>query len=209
MPSLKWPRKKLLRKEKKRTALIRNRDLFPLLAADRPSILTPSTSSEHLVTFDSYGLFQRLSYEIRRSILIEASGERTLHMDLEFDHPLARKSGPQTDIRHCDLDVNLTQNTNIRKGWQWFGCVCHWPFESMLRTLGPGREFSIAVPILTWNMIECKHCVLHGSRLSVTSMDQMAGFGRSLTLVMSWATGFAAVIRRIHRYSGGCVQNAA
>ncbi|KFZ11046.1 hypothetical protein V502_07779 [Pseudogymnoascus sp. VKM F-4520 (FW-2644)] len=71
----------------------------------------------------------RLPYEIRRSILIEAFGGRTLHMDLEFSHPLVRKSGPQTKIRHCDLNVNLTQDTNIRKGWQWFSSVCHRPVE--------------------------------------------------------------------------------
>ncbi|KAL5353303.1 hypothetical protein ACLOAV_001339 [Pseudogymnoascus australis] len=140
MPTFKWLRKKLQQRKKKATALIRNKDLLPLLPADRPSILTPSTSSEHLVSFDSYGLFQRLPYEIRRRILVEAFGGRTLHMDLEFNHPLVRKSGPQTEISHCDLGSNLIRDTNIRKGWQWFGCVCHrpdeWPagstFDSML-----------------------------------------------------------------------------
>ncbi|OBT97676.1 hypothetical protein VE01_04594 [Pseudogymnoascus verrucosus] len=122
MPSFKWLRKKVLRKKKRGS---RNKDLLPLLPADRPSILTPSTSSENLVSFDNYGLFQRLPYEIRRSILIEAFGGRTLHMDLEFNHPLVRKSGTQTEISHCDLDSNLIRDTDIRKGWQWFGCVCH------------------------------------------------------------------------------------
>ncbi|OBT83116.1 hypothetical protein VE02_08071 [Pseudogymnoascus sp. 03VT05] len=130
MPSFKWLRKKVLRKKKRST---RNKDLLPLLPADRPSILTPSTSSDNLVSFDNYGLFQRLPYEIRRSILIEAFGGRTLHMDLEFNHPLVRKSGTQKEISHCDLGSNLIRDTDLPKGWQWFGCVCHRPAEWLER----------------------------------------------------------------------------
>ncbi|OBT68352.1 hypothetical protein VE03_02958 [Pseudogymnoascus sp. 23342-1-I1] len=147
MPTLKWLRKKLQQRKKEETAFIRDRDVFPLLPADRPSILTPSTSSEHLVSFDNYGLFQRLPHEIRRIILIKAFGGRTLHMDLEFKHPLVRKPGPQTEISHCDLESSLTRDTNLPKGWQWFGCICHrpdvWPEGSYYGSPLGSRPFGI------------------------------------------------------------------
>lgn len=119
MLSFEWLRKKLRKKEENWTEFIKNNKLIPFLPRRRPSILTPSTSSEHLVSFDSYGLFQRLPYETRRLILIEAFGGRTLHMDLDFAYPPKRKSGPQT---------NLTTDTDTMN-WQWLGCVCHRPVE--------------------------------------------------------------------------------
>ncbi|KFY37033.1 hypothetical protein V494_04900 [Pseudogymnoascus sp. VKM F-4513 (FW-928)] len=131
MAGFKWLKKKVLRRKRKLNtrAPIRMRDELPLLPADRPSILTPSTSSEHLVSFDNYGLFGRLPYEIRRNILIEVFGGRRLHMDLEFEHPFVQSSEPQTEIRHCGIRENQKRDESIPKGWLWHGSVCHRPTE--------------------------------------------------------------------------------
>jgi hypothetical protein len=91
----------------------------------------------------NYGLFQYLPLEIRQGILAYAFGNRTLHVDLTFDHPLAPKSPhpqPKKTIRsilfsakppptapsaHCGLGVDLIRDVSQPKQWQWFGCVCH------------------------------------------------------------------------------------
>lgn len=39
------------------------------------------------------------------------------------------------------------------------------PVESILRTLGPGRGFSITIPIETWDIISHRHKVLYGQKL--------------------------------------------
>ncbi|KFY47842.1 hypothetical protein V495_01787 [Pseudogymnoascus sp. VKM F-4514 (FW-929)] len=129
MPSLKkWLQKKLPEKKEESS--------LPFLPVKRPNILTPSPSRENLVSsMDNYGVFQRLPLEIRRAILIEAFGGRSLHMHLSYDYPLIRKSKPQTTTTtHCGLGSNLTRNSKRRESWQWFGCVCHrpdyWPEKS-------------------------------------------------------------------------------
>lgn len=78
----------------------------------------------------NYGFFTRLPLEIRQHILGKAFGDRTLHIDLTFDHPLTRKSRPKKDHatsprKHCGFETELVRNTYRSKRWQWFGCVCH------------------------------------------------------------------------------------
>lgn len=41
------------------------------------------------------------------------------------------------------------------------------PVESILRALGPGREFSITIPIEAWDIISHRHRVLYGQRLRI------------------------------------------
>ncbi|KFY36953.1 hypothetical protein V494_04920 [Pseudogymnoascus sp. VKM F-4513 (FW-928)] len=129
----KYLRKKLLGKKlsplESKSPTLTKYDLLPFLPPKRPSILTPSPSRDDLASPGvNYGLFQKLPYEIRRQILIEAFGERTLHVDLSHNHPLVRKSKLQT-AKHCDLGSNLVRDTELPMDWQWFGCVCHRPAE--------------------------------------------------------------------------------
>ncbi|KAK9444522.1 hypothetical protein VB005_01585 [Metarhizium brunneum] len=84
------------------------------------------------VSGTKYGLFHRLPLEIRRIILAEAFGYRTIHIDLAFDHPLVRRpsltaptSSSPDDARHCGLGIKLVPDTSQPRRWQWFGCVCH------------------------------------------------------------------------------------
>ncbi|KAK3313317.1 hypothetical protein B0H66DRAFT_522255 [Apodospora peruviana] len=108
--------------------------LPPYLPATRPRPLTPplqqpsSESSQEdgkATLLQNYGLFSRAPPEIRRQILTEAFGGRTLHMDLTY--PSYRsESGPTTKTthRHCDIGSELVFDTSGR-GPQWFSCVCH------------------------------------------------------------------------------------
>jgi hypothetical protein len=93
----------------------------------------------------NYGLFEHLPLEIRQQILGHAFGNRTLHVDLTFDHPLFRKpqdspqqkkiksafvprrtrSNAATGTPHCGFGTNLIRDTRQSKQWQWFSCVCH------------------------------------------------------------------------------------
>lgn len=134
MPSFKkWLREKL---PWKKEGTVLTKPPLPFLPIKRPNILTPSTSQENLVSsMDNYGIFQRLPLEIRRTILIEAFGGRTLHMDLSYDYPLVRKPERQTTTSiHCGLGFSLARNLKRPRTWQWFGCVCHrpdhWPDKS-------------------------------------------------------------------------------
>ncbi|KFX91923.1 hypothetical protein O988_07510 [Pseudogymnoascus sp. VKM F-3808] len=123
MPSLeKWVRKKLPW-SKKDTPSPHIPGPLPFLPSERPSILTPSPSREALVSsMESYGSFQFLPYEIRRAILIEALGGRTLHIDLRYDKRV---------IRGKDGKLIINKDGTVRRtthpSWHWFGCVCHQP----------------------------------------------------------------------------------
>ncbi|KHN96176.1 uncharacterized protein MAM_06024 [Metarhizium album ARSEF 1941] len=106
----------------------RSRPLLPL-----PLLTTEDGRFEKLaVSTSSYGLFHRLPLEIRHMILAEASGYRTVHIDLAFDNPLVRQpslaasSGSSPDkSRHCGLGISLVPDKSQPKQWQWFACVCH------------------------------------------------------------------------------------
>ncbi|KAK7746899.1 cytochrome oxidase assembly protein 1 [Cytospora paraplurivora] len=67
---------------------------LPFLPAVRPRRLTEAASSSpsrHDASLRHYGLFGRLPLELRQPILTDALGGRTLHMHLQFNHPLVRR----------------------------------------------------------------------------------------------------------------------
>lgn len=122
------------------------RPAIPALPTERPWALTPSPSRENLcisaadaVTNSSF--FQKLPYEIRRKILIDAFGGHTIHMDLWHNHPeIPLKDGlytvPQRKwYSHCGRNhvgdtsfsytVPLTVDENLPKRWVWSGSICH------------------------------------------------------------------------------------
>jgi hypothetical protein len=103
----------------------------PPYCTDWPRISAPTVH-----TAANYSHFQRLPLEIRRHILAFAFGDRTLHIDLTFDHPLTRKSSarkkqkratalPAISPAHCGFGVELVRDPSQPKQWQWFSCVCH------------------------------------------------------------------------------------
>ncbi|CAH0043716.1 unnamed protein product [Clonostachys solani] len=112
------------REEKSRQKAFR--ELFIKPAIEQPvSLEIPSTSSAET------GGFFRLPPELRTKILVCAFGQRTLHMSLEYQHPLyvphERRQGYAT---HAGIEKlagfeESHLRTDIPKKWIWFGCVCH------------------------------------------------------------------------------------
>lgn len=54
-----------------------------------------------------------------------AFGDRSLHIDLSFGHPLVRQSSQRPSYSHCGLGAELQPDKSLPKRWDWFGCVCH------------------------------------------------------------------------------------
>lgn len=69
-------------------------DSLPFLPAVRPRRLTETASSspsQYEASLRHYGRSGKLPLELRRQILTDALGGRTLHMHLQFDYPLVRR----------------------------------------------------------------------------------------------------------------------
>lgn len=102
----------------------------PLIPVDSDASNTASSPSPD----SNYGAFSRLPAEIRLLILTYAFGDRTIHVDLSWRHPLVRqslKSNPQeVTKRHCGLGQELIEDETKPKRWQWFSCVCHRSLET-------------------------------------------------------------------------------
>ncbi|OBT49864.1 hypothetical protein VE04_10206 [Pseudogymnoascus sp. 24MN13] len=110
-------------------------DPLPFLPTKRPSILTPSPSKENLASsMDSYGYFQHLPYEIRRQILTEALGGRTLHVDLTYLNRPVRKKGKYM------IGKDGAYAYAKSKTWGWYSCECH-QTDSLLPDGIPRRNF--------------------------------------------------------------------
>ncbi|PTB39381.1 uncharacterized protein TrAFT101_007825 [Trichoderma asperellum] len=120
----------------------------PKLPSQRRARLTPTPSCDDFVsaanaaTANSF-FFTKLPLEIRRKILIEAFGGRTVHMDLVYDHPLLppeegafiledgtwrRPPHGNMNLRFqggsCDVQ-NLRLDDSRPKEWAWRSSVCH------------------------------------------------------------------------------------
>lgn len=101
--------------------------------------VTSTVPAPHNGTF-----FERLSPDLRRMILIEAFGDRTIHIDLRYDRPL--KARPPRKIMHAGgVDVLAQGHSTYRqtrqpRAWQWYSCVCHRDPESFVeRWQGAGE----------------------------------------------------------------------
>lgn len=127
----KWLRKKLDGKKFKR---------LPTLPAERRHVLTPSSSQEALsssIATTNISFFQRFPFEIRRLILIYAFGDKTVHMDLCFEHPPEpwKPKYQKLHPTHCDINVIYSKfsgdpwvrrlDESKPKQWRWWGSVCH------------------------------------------------------------------------------------
>lgn len=73
--------------------------------------------------------FERLSPDLRRIILIEAFGDRTIHIDLRLDRPLrarpARKTMHAGGVDILDRGHSASRQMRKPRAWQWYSCVCH------------------------------------------------------------------------------------
>ncbi|KAI8962026.1 hypothetical protein F5Y11DRAFT_357239 [Daldinia sp. FL1419] len=90
--------------------------------------------------------FQRIPAEVRRMILIEAFGDRIVHLDLRFDHPMVYLSDEeaQKQRNHCGIELGQSRrpkrDATRPKAWRWFSCVCHRDTESCVRGTGSVSE---------------------------------------------------------------------
>lgn len=130
-------------------------DRPPFLPSPRPHTITPKPSNESLATpqhvripaqqLSSCPFFAKLPAHIRRYILVLAFGDRTLHVDLVFDHPVAPlvPSSPENEpeaaskkreTNHAALNshyqvhhpyASLRTQNDRPKVWRWGGTVCH------------------------------------------------------------------------------------
>lgn len=134
----KWIRRKLTNKKDNQTPSP------PILPLQRPCVLTPSPSRESLLlsvasaTANS-AFFQRLPFELRHKILIEAFGNHTVHMDLCFDHPVLPLRKHQQDATHCHANVPTPSlrprlDKSKPKRWVWWSSVCHRASPGLFRT---------------------------------------------------------------------------
>ncbi|KAI5456003.1 hypothetical protein BGZ63DRAFT_98514 [Mariannaea sp. PMI_226] len=103
--------------------------------------------------------FHKLPPELRRKVLVQAFGGIIVHMDLEFDHPLASAQsksikevkkfykrsyrykgthGVPHANRYCHVERgritrNLIRDNKKPKSWHWSGCRCHRETEGYAR----------------------------------------------------------------------------
>jgi hypothetical protein len=98
---------------------------LPVLPAKRQHILTPSPSRENLKIHHGKGssasFFQRLPFELRREIYLIAFGNRTVHMDLEYNY--AEPTGKGHARR--DRDAKFALDRSVPPEWRWWSSVCH------------------------------------------------------------------------------------
>ncbi|KAK2865447.1 hypothetical protein FQN49_003569 [Arthroderma sp. PD_2] len=97
---------------------------MPTLPEVRGRPLT-STACSPSATANS-ALFQLIPAEIRRIILFEAFGGRTLHYELRLLPPAKKK--PALRIGAYPTHANLVPEYDWSKlplQWKWLGCVCH------------------------------------------------------------------------------------
>lgn len=99
---------------------------LPVLPSKRPHVLTPSSSRTDLNLSGASGstFFERLPPELRYKIYLHAFGNRTVHMDLRFDHPWV--TGP-LHAGTSGYGVNEPGHAldSIPPAWIWWSSVCH------------------------------------------------------------------------------------
>jgi len=98
---------------------------LPVLPEERAHTLSPSQSRENLLQSGAATgspFFERLPSEIRHKIYIAAFGDRTIHMDLNFDRPGVRgKTHEPADLEKCNPEFSTEPPTE----WIWSSSVCH------------------------------------------------------------------------------------
>lgn len=130
-----WLKKKLSRRrlpQQKPSHLEEEREPdIPCLTSTRRHALSPSPSSTELLNHSPF--FDKLPPEIRRRILVQAFGDRTMHMDFSLIHPIAVAApGKRPPSSHAGINANIYTSPPLvhwdlgaPRSWQWRSCVCH------------------------------------------------------------------------------------
>jgi hypothetical protein len=151
---------------------------LPFLPANRPRPLTPPASQQSPATL---GTLARLPPELRRRILINAFGNRTLHLDLQFAHP---RRADAVDIALAELggaggghglgafpsSSYYLADGDAPRAWRWTSCVCH-------RLIPRGSRYE-------------QHCLEKGyPTYRYPHADQCLEGGNSYTYCWLWVPG--------------------
>lgn len=105
--------------------------------------IKPSTSIDNLTSTPGAKFYTKLPAELRFQILTLAFGNRTVHMDLSFVHPVAARLSTEPPIRgHAGIHIDTRSSCpptvkwdrSVPKSWKWWGCVCHRQRTSHLKT---------------------------------------------------------------------------
>lgn len=103
--------------------------LPPYVPLQRPRPPSPTALGESISQPPTCLLFTKLPTDIRRTIFIAAFGDRTLHIDLVFDH-LLLSPPPAYQRNHAwiytqDGPSSSGSGGSESKIWRWGGAVCH------------------------------------------------------------------------------------
>lgn len=96
-----------------------------------PAVRRPLTASCKPATTENSPFFKRLPFEIRRLILIEAFGDRTVHFDLRLLPPLKSRfvgqssASESAEVHHASLRPMTDHDFSKPWQWQWRGSECH------------------------------------------------------------------------------------
>lgn len=101
----------------------------PFLPPDRAHCLETFPSEDQCTNATANSnFFQRLPPDIRRLIMIEAFGDRMVHVDLRLME-LGEALDAQRLFHGCDTHkagkTAPFSSSNARRQWRWYGCVCH------------------------------------------------------------------------------------
>lgn len=142
----------------------------------------PTTNpSAHNGTF-----FERLSPDLRRMVLIEAFGDRAVHVNLQYDRPL--RARPPRKTLHAGgvdvLDQGHSASRQMRKprAWQWYSCVCHRdPVWFVERGRGAGKGEMTSLPAID-------SCLRRRPQLCDAPPGDPRDMSRCFLGVMGWLT---------------------
>lgn len=104
----------------------------PTLPTDRAHQLelAQETGEDGMASCDNSLFFQRLPPDVRRLILIEAFGDRIMHVDLQYRPPRHGTGDVISGLRSAlsgafSYPGSAPAGQGQSRSWQWCGCVCH------------------------------------------------------------------------------------